>query len=302
MGLASGCGDDFAPYSRLDRLRVLAIQAEPPTPLPAETALLSALTYAPGGEPVAYRWSWCPAPAPAGQSYVCPVDQATAAQVFAPYLDPALGLPSLDLGSAATASFTNPFSEAGLASLCAAGIASPAYTQGFDCEGGFPVTVVLDASTSAATLRAGFVLRLPATAPPELNHNPLPAAITLAGQVLGDPPLPIRALPGQTIDLGLDIPPAAAEVRPIPAFEGDPGQRLERLTASWFADGGRVDTARTAFIDGETTLAETGQNRWTAPDAADWPAGGTVQFAVVLRDDRGGAGWLLRHVLLEMGP
>ena len=196
--LASGCGDDFAPYSQLDRLRVLAIQAEPATPLPGETALLSALTFAPGGEPVAHHWSWCPAPAPAGKSYACPVDQATAAQVFAPYLDPALGLPSLDLGSAASASFANPFSAAGLAALCATGVASAAYAQGFDCEGGFPVTVVLDASTSAATLRAGFVLRLPVGTPPETNRNPLPTAITLAGQALAEPPLSIRGgrLPG----------------------------------------------------------------------------------------------------------
>lgn len=297
-----GCGDDFAPYSQLDRLRVLAIQAEPATPLPGETALLSALTFAPAAEPVAHRWSWCPAPAPAGKSYVCPLDQATAAQLFAPYLDPALGLPSLDLGNAATASLTNPFSAVGLAALCATGIASGAYAQGLDCEGGFPVTVVLDASTATATLRSGFVLRLPVGPAPELNHNPVPGAITLGGQALAEPPLAIRLAPGQTVDLGLDIPPIAAELRSIPAFEGDPGQRLERLTASWFADHGRVDTARTAFIDGETTLLETGRNRWTAPDAAAWPTSGTVQFAVVLRDDRGGAGWLSRRVLLEMGP
>lgn len=300
--LALGCGDDFAPYSQLDRLRVLAIKAEPATPLPGETALLSALTFAPGDEPVAHRWSWCPAPAPARDSYACPLDQVTAAQVLAPYLDPAAGLPSFDLGGAATAAFTNPFSAAGLVALCATGVAGAAYAQGVDCEGGFPVTLVLDASTSVATLRSGFVLRLPVETPPETNGNPLPAAITLAGQVLADPPPTIRVAPGQTIDLGLDIPPAAAELRSIPAFEGDPGQRLERLTASWFADQGRVDTARTSFIDGETTLAETGRNQWTAPKATEWPASGTVWFAVVLRDDRGGAGWLSRRVLLEVGP
>jgi hypothetical protein len=298
----SGCGDDFAPYSQLDRLRVLAIQAEPATPLPGATALLSALTFAPGGAPIVYRWGWCPATAPAETSYTCPLDDATAAQVFAPYLDPARGWPTLGLGGAATASFTNPFSVAGLAAMCAAGVDSPLYAQSVDCEGGFPVTVVLDVSTDAATLRAGFVLRLPATTPPELNQNPSPAALTLAGQVLSEAPPTIRVAPEQIVALVADIPPAAAELRAIPSFEGDPGQRLERLTASWFADGGRIDTARTAFIDGETTLAETGQNRWTAPAAAEWPADGLVHFAVVLRDDRGGAGWLARRVLLEMGP
>jgi hypothetical protein len=302
LTLTPGCGDDFAPYSELDRLRVLAIQAEPASPLPGETALLSALTFVPGGEPAAYRWTWCPTTAPAGSSYTCPLDQATAAQLFAPYLDPALGLPSLDLGSAATAAFTNPFSAPGLAALCATGVAGGAYAQSFECEGGFPVTVVLDVGTATATLRAGFVLRLPVGTPPEINHNPMPGTLALDGTVLGDPPQPVRVAPGQTVDLAADIPPSAAELRSIPAFEGDPGQRLERLTASWFADEGRIETDRTSYIDGETSLAETGQNRWTAPDTADWPADGAVQFAIVLRDDRGGVGWLLRRIVLEAGP
>ncbi len=60
LALSHGCSDDFAPYSSLDRLRILAMQAEPPTPLPGETAALSALTFAPAGEVPAVHWTWCP--------------------------------------------------------------------------------------------------------------------------------------------------------------------------------------------------------------------------------------------------
>ncbi len=302
--LVSGCGDDLAPYSRLDRLRLLAMKAEPASPLPGETAALAALAFAPAGEAIAHRWSWCPVPAPADQGYACPLDHATAARVLGPYLDPGLAgaLPSFELGAAATASLANPFSAAGLDALCAAGIATPDYAASVDCEGGFPLTVVLDLHTTAAALRAGFVLRLPTTAAPERNHNPAPAALLLGGTALTEPPLTLAVAPDQRLELSADFPAAEAELRSIPAYEGAPGQRLERLTASWFSDHGSIETDRTSFIDGETTLADLARNRFTAPAADAWPADGLVELAVVLRDDRGGAGWLVRRVALERTP
>lgn len=300
----AGCSNDFAPYSQLDRLRVLGIQGEPATPLPGETAVLSALTYAPAGETAAYHWSWCPAAAAVGSNYVCPLDRAQASQAFAAALDPSANatLPSLDLENATTAALTNPFAPSALASLCATGLDSPTYSQSFDCEGGFPVTIVLVVATASASLRAGFVLRLPVGDTPELNQNPSPAGLQVASVALTDPPATVKLSAGQTVDLHADIPLDAIEVRSIPPSEGPPGQRLERLTASWFADSGKIDKARTSFIDGETSLDQTSQNRWTTPKAADWPASGQVEFAVVLRDDRGGVGWLVRQVVLELGP
>lgn len=223
-------------------------------------------------------------------------------QGFGPYVDPAAApLPGLDLGSAATALFVNPFSTATLAQLCAAGIALPTGPQAFECEGGFPVVIVLDVSTTSASLRAGFVLRLPVGDAPELNLNPVPGDLAFGGLVLGDL-AGLAVSPGQKVDLQAAIPSSAAELRAIPASEGAPGQRLERLTASWFADAGAIDSDRTSFIDGETTLAEAGQNHWTAPSAETWPSDGAVEFAVVLRDDRGGVAWLVRHLTLERLP
>jgi hypothetical protein len=300
----AGCADDFAPYSLLDRLRVLAISAEPASPLPGEATTLSALTFAPAGEAVALRWSYCPVPAPASADYACPLDEATANQVLAAYLEPGLAtaLPNFDLGTAATATLGNPFSATALGALCAAGLASPLYAQSFDCDDGYPVTVVLDATTATASLRAGFVLRLPAGAAPERNHNPSPAGLALGDTPLGEATATIAVAPGASIDLHLDVAATAAELRAIPAAEGAPGQRLERLTASWFATSGKLDKARTSFIDGVAALDELASNRFTAPAADAWPPGGLVEFAAVLRDDRGGAGWLVRNVVLEQAP
>jgi hypothetical protein len=164
------------------------------------------------------------------------------------------------------------------------------------------VTVVLDLQTSSASLRAGFVLRLPASATPEINRNPGLAGLHLAGALLDEPPAAIRVAAGETIDLAIDVAMDAAETRSIPPSEGAPGQRLERLTASWFADGGSIDSARTSFIDGVASLEELSRNRFTVPSAEQWPPGGLVELAVVLRDDRGGVGFLSRRALLEQAP
>ena len=189
-----------------------------------------------------------------------------------------------------------------LSALCATGIDSQDFSQALDCEGGFPVTVVLDVSTANASLRAGFVLRLPSDTPPAINHNPSPTGLSLAGIPLDDTPATIAVAPAQTLDLQAQIPVDASEIRPIPAAEGPPGQRLERLSASWFADAGRIDKVRTAFIDGVAPLDQTSHNRWTAPSTAEWPTNNLVQFMLVLRDDRGGTGWLVRQVQLEQPP
>jgi hypothetical protein len=300
LALSPGCSDDFAPYSSLDRLRILALQAEPPTPLPGETAALSALTFAPAGEVPAVHWTWCPVAAQASDDYACPLDEATAAQVFAASL--AGPLPSLDLGDAATATLPNPFSAVGLATLCRSGLESQPLASAIDCADGYPITVVLDASTATASLRAGFVLRLPAGDPPELNRNPTVVGLALAGVPLGDALTPLALDPEQTVDLHVDVPADAAELRSIPASEGPPGQRLERLTTSWFATSGKIDKARTSFIDGVASLAEMSSNRYTAPSAEAWPADGMVEFAAVVRDDRGGQGWLTRRVQLGGSP
>jgi hypothetical protein len=298
----AGCSSDFAPYSSLDQLRILAIAAEPATPMAGEIATFSALTYAPVGESPTLHWSWCPVAAAASDNYACPLDQAAAELLFAPYLDASAGLPSLDLGYATTAALANPFPTQALANLCATGLASPILSRGLDCDGGYPITVVLDTNTASASLRAGFVLRLPASDPAEINHNPSLAGLQLASLPLLEPLSAVRIAPGATVDLRAGVPATAAELRSIPPSEGLPGQRLERLTMSWFASAGEVDKARTSFIDGVATLDEMASNRFTAPKVESWPGDGLVTIAAVLRDDRGGAGWLVRQVLLEQAP
>jgi len=295
LALLSACSSDFAPYSKLDRLRVLGVRAEPPTPGQGEACTLSALTFAPAGDAIAYHWSFCPVLAHAKDEYNCPIDEATAQRIFGTS-------PPFDLGNAETASFTNPFAWDLLGAFCAAGIDGAGVAQAIDCRPGFPVTIVLDVATSSDALRAAFTVNLPSSSPPELNANPTVLGLFLGGQSLSETPDPLSLPAGKAVELSAQLAPDSVEMRPIPPTEPGTGLRREGLRLSWFADAGSLDETRTVYLDGETTLEQATTNHWTPPDAANWPAQGLVHLDVVVRDDRGGVGWLSRQVQLAVAP
>jgi hypothetical protein len=75
----------------------------------------------------------------------------------------------------------------------------------------------------------------------------------------------------------------------------------ERLVLTWFVEGGETLYERTSFIDGVIPLDEAARNEWTLPSRADY-AGDTAGLWVVVRDERGGVGWLQAGVTLGGAP
>jgi hypothetical protein len=284
-----GCSDGFDPYSKLSSLRVLGVRSQPAMPRSGESASLQALVYAPAGQEVAYHWSLCPVAAKVKDQYACPLSPEAAAGVFG------AGLPAFDLGVAPEATLAHGLAPAALASLCAQGISTAGYSDSVDCDLGFPVTVVLDVSSGQESLRAAFSVYL-ATRDDGSNdnHNPSLLDLTAAGATMSDV---LSLAPDQEIPMAASLAADAVESRPAFPFESGTGPRTERLTFSWFADTGSWKKDRTSFIDGETTLADAATNPWTAPDVLS----ATGTFMVVVRDDRGGVGWLERKVSIGAG-
>jgi hypothetical protein len=291
--LVSACSNDFAPYSRLDRLRVLAIRANPPTPVPGDLCRMEALAFAPAAAPIAYRWSFCPVLARANEDYACPLTQAETVEVFG-------ASPPFDLGTARTAEFTNPFALDRLGALCAAGVHTAQFDEAVNCGQGYPVSLVLDVSTDGDSLRAAFTVYLPTSADAAINANPTVLDLALDGQILAEEPTPVPLPAGRVADLAVALSDDSAEMRPIPPSESGSGLRRERLRLSWFADLGSLDQDRTVYLDGETTLQQATSNRWTPPPQEALTAQALGTFAVVVRDDRGGVGWLTRPI--DLGP
>jgi hypothetical protein len=175
------CDNDISSPSRLRRVRLLAVQAEPPNPAFGQSTRLRPLVYLPPGESVTYEWSWCPVPTTSDDGYQCPVDQAAVDQLAA--LAGLTGIPPLFLGTTETIEITNPFPPALLASLCAGDAATTSLflgsasvgksSQVYTCAvATLPVQVMLTIRGSITD--TGVVsLRLPIDEATPGNNNPV---------------------------------------------------------------------------------------------------------------------------------
>jgi hypothetical protein len=231
----------------LNKVRFLAIQAEPPQPAapdpllgtPGGSTTLRALVYQPPPTAGAdagpsLTWSWCPLPMSSTDPSQCPIGQPDADQLFAGIP----GVPPLDLGTGETATFVNPFPAAMLADLCngnlngipelaaaAANMGTLAANGGltFNCTiAGFPITVV--ARILAGDLRAVFTVYLPINDAIAANVNPVVGDIYVTPDNSGplDPNLRLdqtgtqQVLRNSKVPLVLDMPLSDSEFLPDP--------------------------------------------------------------------------------------
>ena len=285
FALAAGCRDEFTSYGRLEgRLRVLAVQAEPPWLAPGETSTVTALVHTPDGEAASLEWSWCPFPGDPSTGYACTSPGGARA-----------------LGNGERVPFIYPGTAASVRALCeqltAAGSTASPFVVLPDCERGPTVTVSLRARWRDQEVVAVKDLRL--TYGGSENRNPSLGGVAAAVEPPGGraDPGSARSLDGGgALRLGslqrlwVEVPSEAAE-------EVGGGVR-EELLLTWFVSAGETAFTRTAWAEPDLSLDQARTNTWKLPaDPADAAAG--AKLVVVIRDDRGGVGWLLRGLSLQ---
>ena len=158
--LISGCAREFEPYWRVDKLRLMAIKADPVVAKQFEPVTLSALVYAPGNAEIRYSWSWCPLRISAQDDYECPLDEEEFGELP---LD-------LELGTEPTATFVNPFSDEEVRQFCEAIAAFlleelddpelAGLLPDFKCDQGYEISVRLQIETDEESLVAAKRLTL----------------------------------------------------------------------------------------------------------------------------------------------
>lgn len=324
-----GCSDQLPPASRVDKMRVLAVRADPPEVGAGDHTTLDALVAQP----------LTPAPAPALSYLWMACREAVSAQLPAPCGITALGNGGPDaFGDPAPGSETPSgmatCTDAPGAPLCLLGT-TPSVKYAPALDGDQAVTqllvtlVVADQGAGSALSCARAAASSGTGAPPDVDHctialkrvyvraagataarneNPRLAAFTLDGTALagGAATFP-RATAGQA--------PAGAPLavrRCLAANAGSDGCEAgsgaqqkddgswEVLFVSWFATAGSLDASRSSFgKPGCGECASDGGDRasvtFTAPDADELALrapGGAVHYWAVIRDDRGGVGWL----------
>lgn len=316
--LLFGCGgDDFPEYNELEGLRVLAIQAEPPSIAPGESTTLRALVYDEDDDPdtLEYSWSWCPARLPIAAGADCALSEDALRELAG--ID---GL-SFELGEEPTAELSNLVPAEVLDALCSADADETDADQGFllDCSQGLPISVRLELRRGDAEIVAIKDVRLLAEASETPEDNPriddvsfvrIPGVIADADVLDNDAMLETDAEPiaedgsselmlGERYRLYADVPADASErfLKPPDGFDDEPEEKRENLFVSWFVTSGSTDKERTAFTDGSSELQDIRPNTWELPKRGDEDAD-EAQLILVIRDERGGVSWLQRRVEL----
>ena len=295
------CRPDFAPFNRLEALRVLAVQAEPATPLADETATLSALVYTPTPDPtLSYHWSWCPVGGSSSDGYKCPFkEEDLNGYLSIAQLPP---LPPYDLGTGETAAFTNSIDVKVFMAICG-GLFTPGLH--IDCSGGFPLQITLTVSTATDSVTAVQNMKLRFDPAMSANTNP---TIDGLSALMANVRVPLTELAEVTLPRDVATPifaiasEAVAETYLGLDDNGAPATLTERLFMTWFVESGDADNPRTSFIDnGTTTFAALLENTWIPAKTKDYPLP-TARLYVVLHDNRGGVSWRSGTVNLEPTP
>jgi hypothetical protein len=309
--LSAACSGKFEPYYRLESFRVLGVQAEPPCLAPNGSTKISALTYVPpGGSSVQYKWSWCPFTAGSEQGYACAVTQDQLQQA----VDKQLGrgtikIPSFELGTSSTATYLYNLSPAFYMGVCGA-LSMQNVPKGLlppNCTSQFPIWIRLETASGSDAIVAEKTINLEYDASAANNKNPVLDGATYTLKDLPATPLPID--PGQTppklmrntqYQLVLLAKDSISETYLAPSDQdaGPPVEKHEIISITWFVQGGSLDKTRTGFIYGETpSFSDALNNVWRTPKKVDYPDA-AVHLAFVVRDSRGGTGWIERDVML----
>ncbi len=298
LGAATACESDFDPGSRITTLRVLAMQADAPYAAPGERVHLRALVHDPEGRPIDWAWAACVNP-PAATVEGCieEVNRHRNEDGSLPLLASGEGLSELDyvvpdralegLDDAAL-----PLAEVGILSVACPGEieeAAPDALVPFDCR---------DRTTGDLLSLHEYVIGVKRIhlRSRDRNENPSIARILFDGSewVADDvPEVEACATGGNEYD---DCPKATRHhievVVPKSAVEHGKDEfgreYAESVAVQFYSTEGIFENE--SRIYGETTTG------WVARQSA---SGETVTLYIVVRDDRGGASWEERTVLVR---
>ena len=284
--LLPGCPGDLEKQSEIVKLRVLAVQAEPAElivdpgqPLPRTT--FTALAVEPGGAPIAMEYALCtvqeqvPPPTvdcPGTQGIPLPPSGSTSAVLD--LNDPRVIALALQLAQDAGTGDGGALPPQGIPVLVGFRATAPAHTLP---DGGPPGAGGSDVQTFQG------LTTVTARGPGDpLNHNP-----AIDKLLMGVLEVPIAAdgtttAPARTMQR---LKPAPVEGSKEPADGG-----VEALGYSFFATAGSISALRSTDTTATGQPADTFVD-WTTPDSAQ-----EASLWVVVRDGRGGVGWIARTV------
>jgi hypothetical protein len=261
----------------IDRVRILAIQAEPPEARPGDEVHFSALIADPNDEVDTVVWLACP-PDEAG-GFGCAVDLSSLGDSPTPEELAAAGVIGFEPGFPPVyvppADLLDDLPEAERAEGLSVTVQIAA----------FPSTAVTDSGTTFFDDVEVAYKRLVVSEATTPNHNPVIGAFTVDGFAV-PPDSTAEVDAGQAYELGISLTDASLEHYTYVDRDGVAEDRVEEPYATWACTGGEVTEGITLFPYTQST--------WVSPtDVSD------VTCWSVVRDRRGGMTWAEQQLTIR---
>lgn len=263
-----GCSDDFDPGSLVNKLRVLAVQADQPFALPGQTVKLEALAYDP--EQRAISWGWGSCEALESTNAVDCLRQTSFAQ--------------LEIGQGRTRyMLTVPQTTASYVGVVV--IACPGTIQAGTTDT-LPIACIDEMGNTLPLEEFEVGLKRIFVRDSNLNHNPQIQGASIEGTDWTEQSLPSALCKKQPCS-------GYADQKIVLRVDGASEQSVdlqsrpitEQSVVQFYATGGEFDE--------DSKLASAPDNKWHARPE---DAGKRVTFWFVVRDDRGGVSWIERSL------
>ncbi len=312
IGLVA-CDDKLPVQSFVEKLRVLGVRAEPPEVAPGQTTTLDALVVQPPKlrvelpRAVSFLWVSCSVPPGVTQLAPCGVSELTEAPPACAD-DPGAAICLLgDQPSVQYTAIASTIGSDGTGQRLITMVASETEGGALGClldtaaNNGIPT----DPDHCVISLKRLVVSTASAAAK---NRNPTLASLTMhlddAAMLRVESDL-LDGTARYTVAPDKDKPTwRLVATRATEASEQKPDARYEELSVAWYISAGKLAGARSIFEETEcqgdacnlTPPPLAVNAEWTAPTAAQRiesvPADGLTEFWAIVRDDRGGIGWL----------
>ena len=313
LPLLVACGDALPVQSFVEKLRVLGVRAEPPEIAPGETTTLDALVVQPpkaraeSSLPLTYLWISCSVPPGVATLAPCGVKDLT---TVPPSCTENPGAPICLLGDQPSVTYTGAAATVnsdGTGQRLITMVVSETDTGALGClldtaqNNGIPT----DPDHCVITLKRLVV----STMGPAGNRNPSLQTLDLR-RVMDDEMLgEAQSLLSGVALYALSPDKKKSTWRLLAdrfedAAEQKSDGRYEELSVAWYITAGKLAGSRAVFEDtncqgdacNQTPPPMSVDADWTAPTSterlADVPVDGLTEFWAVVRDDRGGIGWL----------
>jgi hypothetical protein len=291
------CGEEFDPYYQIQDIRVLGIQASPPSLLPGERSRIKPLIYNSDESEVSYQWTWCPLSSGSSDSYECSITYEELSQ----QLPEGLSILPYDLGQTEEIDFTYPIPSPLVDAFCEALITQsenlPDFIELPSCTYGLPIYVTLSIAKGDQTITSVKKINL-ATQENQTNKNPSIPKIYISSSGSADQTeltseKRIYLHREADYDFQVEIDESSSET-----YIDEEGEvQEESIVVSWFVESGELESTRTGYYPNQNSLQDL-KNKFKTPSFKEYNLD-QLKMYVVVRDNRQGMSYQEYDLYLE---